>query len=194
MFSLNRLIGRQEYFCLETERLLLRVLYPSEANRVTEYLVRNREFHRPFHQVHEDDYFTFYEQSDYMRGDLSGFRRDECYPFWISYKSDPSYVIGRVAYTAVIRGALSSCLLGYHLDQNEVGKGIMKEAISSANAFVFMQKKIHRIQADIMPENARSIATIESLGFNRQGLNEKYMCIDGVWRDHFIYAKINESI
>ncbi len=194
MFSLNRLIGRQEYFYLETERILLRVLYPSEANMVTEYLTRNREFHRPFHQAHDDDYFTSYEQSDYLRGDLSGFRRGTCFPFWISYTCDPSHVIGRVAYTAVIRGALSSCLLGYHLDQNEVGKGVMKEAISSANDFVFMQKKIHRIQADIMPENERSIATIESLGFKRQGLNEKYMCINGVWRDHFIYAKINESI
>jgi len=184
---------RQDVFSIQTQRLALRVLRPSEAAIVTDYLIRNRMFHTPYHQKHEDDYFTVPEQKDYLRSDLGKFFDDSQYSFWISYKDDPDRVIGRLSFSSVVRGALSSCLVGYHLDKDEMGKGVMHEALKAGCLFMFEKQHLHRVQADIMPSNARSIAAAESCGFRRQGLNEHYMCIDGQWQDHYTYALLNEE-
>jgi len=183
---------RQDVFSLETERLALRVLRPSEAGTVADYLSRNRIFHAPFHQKQDNTYFTAAEQRDYLRSDLNKFLDDRQYSFWISYKECRERVIGRLSFTGVIRGALSSCLVGYHLDKDEVGKGLMQEALEAGCRFMFSEQQLHRIQADIMPTNFRSQATAFRCGFRRQGLNEKYMCINGIWQDHYIYALLNE--
>ena len=184
---------RQDVFVIRTDRLELRVLRPSEAPAVTDYLRRNRAFHTPYHQKHDDDYFTVPEQKDYLRSDLNRFFDDEQYSFWISYIGEPERIIGRLSFTAVIRGALLSCLAGYHLDEKEVGKGIMREALTAGCQYMFKEQHLHRIQADIMPTNSRSIAAAEYCGFRRQGLNEKYMCINGQWQDHYTYALLNEK-
>lgn len=184
---------RQDVFQIQTERLELRILRPSEASVVTDYLIRNRVFHTPYHQQHDDIYFSAQEQKDYLRSDLNKFFDDEQYSFWISYKGYTDRVIGRISFSAVIRGALSSCLVGYHLDEKEIGKGIMREALNAGCLYMFETQLLHRIQADIMPSNVRSAAVVESCGFRRQGLNERYMCINGEWQDHYIYALLNEK-
>lgn len=183
---------RRDVFSIETDRLLLRILRPSYAPYVADYLIRNRDFHRPFHQKQEDLYFTAAEQKEYLRSDLNRYYDDRQYAFWISTKDKRDRIIGRLSFSSVIRGALSSCLVGYHLDKDEVGKGLMQEALRAGCEYMFEVQKLHRIQADIMPSNLRSQTTAEKCGFRRQGLNEKYMCIDGQWRDHYLYALINE--
>lgn len=184
---------RQDVLTIRTERLELRILRPSEASIVADYLIRNRLFHTPYHQKQDDDYFTAQEQKDYLRSDLNKFFDDSQYSFWISLAGAPDRIIGRISFTAVIRGALNSCLVGYHLDEGEVGKGIMREALKAGCLYMFQTQNLHRIQADIMPSNSRSMAAAESCGFRRQGLNEKYMCINGQWQDHYTYALLNEK-
>lgn len=180
-------------FNLRTERLVLSVLSPSAADKVTDYLSRNRSFHEPFHQLHQDAYFTTYIQKQYLRSDMNGFFENSQCGFWLIKRSDPDRIIGRLAFTGIIRGALQSCLMGYHLDKDEVGKGYMAEAITNACQYIFATWKLHRIQADIMPGNERSIRTIERCGFVRSGLSEKYMAINGTWQDHYMYALINDN-
>lgn len=191
--GIHKRYRRKDVFQIQSERLELRILRPSEASVVTDYLIRNRVFHTPYHQQHEDIYFSVQEQKDYLRSDLNKFFDDEQYSFWICYKGSSDRVIGRISFSAVIRGALSSCLVGYHLDENEIGKGIMHEALKTGCLYMFETQLLHRIQADIMPSNVRSIAAVESCGFRRQGLNERYMCINGEWQDHYIYALLNEK-
>lgn len=188
------LCRRNDVFKIQTKRLDLRVLRPSDASIAADYLIRNRKFHLPYHQQHDDVYFTVLEQRDYLRSDLNKFFDDDQYSFWISYRDCKDTVIGRISFSSVIRGALSSCLVGYHLDEKEIGKGIMREALVAGCRYMFEMQHLHRIQADIMPGNSRSIASVESCGFRQQGLNEKYMCINGQWQDHYIYALLNESV
>lgn len=182
----------RDAFSLETDRLLLRVVRSNEAYSVVSYLLKNREFHAPFHQIMEDEYFTVRGQRIYLRSDFHKYLDDMQYPFWISEKSKPDVIIGRLSFSHIIRGALQSCLVGYHLDQDMVGKGYMKEALSAGCDYMFKVQKLHRIQADIMPPNTRSIHTALTCGFRLQGLNRQYMCINGKWTDHEIYALIND--
>lgn len=186
--------GKRKYvFSLPTERLYLRVLSPAAGAEAADYLLRNREYHRPFHQLHDDGYFTVSVQKMYLKSDMNAYYNGSQFGFWIYLRSDPSHIIGRVSFSGIVRGALQSCLLGYHLDQHETGKGYMSEAVTKACTYMFEYQGLHRIQADIMPRNVRSINTIERCGFIRQGLNEKYMAINGKWEDHYSYALINDK-
>jgi ribosomal-protein-alanine N-acetyltransferase len=53
---------------------------------------------------------------------------------------------------------------------------------------------LHRLQADIRPENVRSQRLVERLGFVREGLLRRYLDIDGDWRDHYTYALLAEDV
>jgi ribosomal-protein-alanine N-acetyltransferase len=182
----------RDAFCLETDRLLLRVIRPNDADRVVSYLNKNRSFHAPFHQIMEDEYFTIRGQRIYMRSDFHKFLDDMQFPFWISEKSNPDVIIGRLSFSHIIRGALQSSLVGYHLDQDMIGRGYMREALSAGCNYMFKVQKLHRIQADIMPSNTRSKNTVLACGFRLQGMNKGYMCIAGKWTDHEIYALLND--
>ena len=184
---------RDDVFFLETKRLYLRVVRPDAAMYVADYLSRNRAFHKPFHPYQSDDYFTRSEQREYILSDVYAYKKRERFPFWLSPKEQPERVIGRLSFSSIIGGAMSSCFVGYHMDVEETGKGYMKEALSYGCSFMFQNQHLHRIQADVMPHNTPSIRTVLSCGFKEQGLNEKYMCIDGVWQDHICFAKINEN-
>lgn len=180
-------------FALSTDRLDLCILTPVSAKMVVDYLDRNREFHTPFHQWHEDSYFTPAVQRSYLRSERNGYFSDTQFCFWIFLKNDHTRVIGKVSFTAIIRGALQSCLVGYHLDREAVGSGYMCEALQAGCRYMFSKKGLHRIQSDIMPRNTKSIATARRCGFVRQGLNKEYMAINGVWEDHYVYVLLNDN-
>ena len=185
--------SRNDIFYLDTDRLLLRVVRPESAAGIANYLLRNRSFHKPFHPFQPDEYFTVEEQRQYILSDIRAFRNDERFPFWISHRDRPEWIIGRLSFSGVVRGALLSCTVGYHMDMEETGMGYMKEALALGCSYVFREQGLHRIQADVMTHNTPSIRTVLSCGFRQQGLNEKYMCIDGKWQDHLCFAKINDS-
>ena len=53
---------------------------------------------------------------------------------------------------------------------------------------------LHRVQADIRPENLPSQRLVERLGFRQEGLLRRYLDIDGAWRDHLAYALLAEDL
>ena len=178
-------------FDLRTERLILSVPTPVSAGAVTDYLLKNRSFHQPYQMIHGDEYYTKREQKQYLKSDMDAFFKGTQFGFWLRERSDPSTIIGRLSFTGIVRGALQSCLMGYHIDQDKQGEGLMTEAIFEGCRYMFEIRGIHRIQADIMPDNLRSLHTIKRCGFVCQGLNREYMAIDGQWRDHMIFSRIN---
>lgn len=176
---------------LETERLHLSVLRPGHADQVASYLSRNREFHKPFHQSHDDLYFTLQEQKEYLRSDLRRYYEGSMVPFWVSLKESPDQVIGRLSFSYIIRGAMKTCLVGYHLDREKTGCGYMREALRGGCDYMFRVHGLHRIQADVMPENEASRKVVEAVGFEEMGYNRLYMEIDGTYRDHVLYVLLS---
>jgi ribosomal-protein-alanine N-acetyltransferase len=53
---------------------------------------------------------------------------------------------------------------------------------------------LHRVQADIRPENLPSQRLVERLGFRQEGLLRRYLDIDGDWRDHRSFALLAEDL
>ena len=52
---------------------------------------------------------------------------------------------------------------------------------------------LHRIQANVRPENSRSVALLHRLGFEDEGLAREYLFINGAWCDHRMFALRNEA-
>ena len=179
---------------VSTKRLILSVYKPSASSAVTDYLVRNRAFHKQYSQQHKDKYFTVSEQKVFLRSDLHMFIRNEMVPFWITKPDDPDRIIGRISFYSIIGGCMNSCFVGYHIDENEQGKGYMTEALLAGCDFMFKYYRLHRIEADVMPHNERSIAVATKCGFEKMGLNLRFMEIDGSYKDHIMFVKLNSDV
>ena len=104
---------------------------------------------------------------------------------------DRAQLIGRINYTQIARGPFQSCVLGYAIDAQHQGRGLMREALEATIAHAFDAMRLHRIQASYMPSNIRSSRLLRKLGFRREGLAPQYLYIDGAWRDHVVTALIN---
>ncbi|SEO79736.1 GNAT family N-acetyltransferase [Trujillonella endophytica] len=114
-----------------------------------------------------------------------------CLPFVIRVDGR---LAGQVTLDNVVRGALRSGNVGYWVDSAVAGRGMASLAVALVCDHAFGPVGLHRIQADIRPENGPSQRLVERLGFRREGLFRRYLDIDGDWRDHYTYALLAEDL
>jgi [ribosomal protein S5]-alanine N-acetyltransferase len=100
---------------------------------------------------------------------------------------------GQVTIDNIVRGAMRSGHLGYWIDRAVAGRGMASLAVALVCDHAFGSVGLHRLQADIRPENLPSQRLVERLGFRREGLLRRYLDIDGDWRDHVSYALLAED-
>jgi ribosomal-protein-alanine N-acetyltransferase len=108
-------------------------------------------------------------------------------------KETPSMMVGRINLTQIARGPFQSATLGYAIDAAHEGAGLMREALLAVIGYAFGELKLHRLEANVRPENLRSLRSLAALGFERTGLARRYLFIDGAWRDHVQYQRINDA-
>ena len=106
-------------------------------------------------------------------------------PFAIRYDGR---LVGQVTVDNIVRGALRSGHLGYWVDSAVAGRGVGSLAVALVCDHAFGPVGLHRLQADIRPENGPSRRLVERLGFREEALFRAYLDIDGEWRDHLGYA------
>lgn len=93
----------------------------------------------------------------------------------------------------VVYGNLRGAYLGYSAFRPFDGRGYMTEGLGLVLRYAFGTLKLHRVEANVQPDNARSIALVERLGFRREGYSPRYLKIGGRWRDHVRYAILAED-
>jgi ribosomal-protein-alanine N-acetyltransferase len=103
-------------------------------------------------------------------------------------------LVGQLTIGNVVRGAFNSAYAGYWVDQQVAGRGVMPTALALAVDHCFGPVGLHRVEANIRPENAASRRVVDKLGFRREGLHERYLAIDGAYRDHIGYAVTVEDV
>lgn len=101
---------------------------------------------------------------------------------------------GQVTVDNIVRGALRSGWLGYWVDRGVAGRGMASLAVALVCDHAFGEMGLHRLQADIRPENEPSRRLVERLGFTREGVLRRYLDIDGEWRDHLAYALLADDL
>lgn len=179
---------------LETERLILRTLSLEDAEELYRFRTENAEFFKPWSPLYHKDYFT----PEYHKNNLvqieSDILKGSLVQFGVYTKTAPEKMIGSVVFSNIIMGPFKSCFLGYRIDKDEINKGYAAEAITAGCNYMFTQRKLHRIEANIIPRNTASIRAIEKAGFVHEGISKKYLNINGVWEDHLHYVLLNDDL
>jgi ribosomal-protein-alanine N-acetyltransferase len=70
----------------------------------------------------------------------------------------------------------------------------MKEGLRLVLRYAFRELKLHRLEANIQPDNIPSLALVKSCGFRKEGLSPRYLKINGEWRDHERWAILADEI
>jgi len=101
---------------------------------------------------------------------------------------------GAITVGGVTRGAFDSAHVGYWVDEAVAGRGVMPTALALVLDHCFGPVRLHRVEANVRPENAASLAVVRKLGFEQEALHRRYLFIDEQWRDHVGFALLAEDV
>ena len=146
----------------------------------------------PFEPKWSDNELSRDAFRDRLRFYQREFRDSTGYSFFI-FLRDADQLIGGISLSNVRRGVTQSATLGYWLGVSHKNRGYMSEAVKAVQRFVFKDLLLHRIEAASMPANHASIRVLEKCGFQKEGLARRFLCINGVWEDHFLYGFLDED-
>jgi len=100
---------------------------------------------------------------------------------------------GQLTVNNIVRGSAQFASVGYWIDQDFAGRGLMPQAVALAIDHCFFTAGLHRIEIAIRPENTNSLRVVEKLGLHEVGYAPKYLHINGDWRDNRIFAVTAEE-
>jgi ribosomal-protein-alanine N-acetyltransferase len=123
---------------------------------------------------------------------LSRFRKADSACFLICRTEDGA-IAGAISLSQIFLGGFRSAYLGYYLGAKYAGQGYMSEAIQLMLKYAFEDLKLHRLEANIQPDNIASLKLVKKAGFIREGYSRRYLKICGRWRDHERWAVIAED-
>ncbi len=108
-----------------------------------------------------------------------------CLPFAVTYDDE---LAGQVTVASIVRGAFQSANVGYWVDGRLAGRGVIPTALAMVVDHCFTTVGLHRVEANVRPENIPSRRVVEKLGFRQEALHERFLFIDNAWRDHLGFA------
>jgi len=104
---------------------------------------------------------------------------------------DDGRIVGVVSLGGIAPWPALDCHTGYWLGEGEPGKGLMREALAALLDHAFEERCLHRVAANILPANRRSLALVRALGFTREGVLRGLIEIDSAWRDHECWSVLS---
>ncbi len=176
---------------LETERLIVRTSGIGDAPAWLDYVQRNRKFLAPYEPIRPESYYTqaFWSQQMVLARLEMAERRALRFGVW----EKGGKLIGLINFSNVVPGAFQACFLGYTLDKDREGKGLMTEALKAALPEACRFLGLHRVQANYMLDNQASGKVLVKLGFKVEGEARDYLRIGGQWRDHVLTSWTNPN-
>lgn len=119
-------------------------------------------------------------------------RSDLAYAFLI-FRSDDGALVGGLTLANIRRGVAQAGSIGYWIGQPFAREGYMTAAVKALIPFCFGTLRLHRLEAACIPTNVPSIRLLEKTGFQREGYARGYLCINGQWQDHLLYARLKDD-
>lgn len=111
----------------------------------------------------------------------------------LACRNDDGAPAGVFNFSEIAHGAFQSAYLGYYALEPYAGQGYMAEGLALAIEVAFRKLRLHRIEVNVQPANARSTALVRGASFTREGFSRRYMKIAGRWRDHERWAMLVED-
>jgi len=186
--------ARDEAPIVRGEGLVLRSPRNGDYRVWRDLRARSREFLSPYEPRWSDSDLrarSFYARVRRARAEAE---RGTDYSFLIFMPEDEGEtLVGGLTLSNVRRRAFQSVTLGYWMGAEFAGKGIMTRAVKAVLPFIFDTLSLHRVEAACLPDNGRSRRVLEKSGFKLIGHADNYLQIDGVWRDHILFALTREQ-
>lgn len=176
----------------KTQRTVIVLLQPEHADRVLSYYQKNRQHLSPWEPQKPPAFYSLENTELRLTQYLDNFVCDRGYHF-AAFTLDFKEVVGICNFTNVVRGAFQACHLGYSVAAAQENKGLMREILKPTLHYMFNGQDIHRIMANVMPSNERSLRLLLALGFEKEGYAKDYLKIAGLWQDHILTAKIRNE-
>ncbi len=171
---------------LATHRLFLASPRAEQAEAMLDFVSRNREHLKPWSPPGAPNMYTLPYWQEAIGKNALAFENGSAVRFWLSPRDEADRIVGSIGFSQIFRGSFCSCVLGYQIDREVEGQGLMSEALRAAMRYMFDEQKLHRIAANYRPENVRSGRLLAKLGFRIEGYAKDYLFIDGAWRDHVL--------
>ena len=144
----------------------------------------SRAFHRPWASAPTDDERFDAYVADSRRPDFEAM---------LVCRQDDMRIVGFFNLSQITRGSFQSAYLGYAVGKPFAAQGYMRAGIALVLRHAFLTLGLHRIEANIQPDNRASIALAKGAGFRREGFSPRYLKIGGRWRDHERWAILAED-
>jgi [ribosomal protein S5]-alanine N-acetyltransferase len=117
---------------------------------------------------------------------LKRVRRETYLGYWVV--TEDNEIAGVITISEIVRGPFCSGYLGYYGFAPHSGKGYMTRGLAAVLSDVFRLHRLHRLEANIQPENQSSRALAQRLGFRLEGVSPRYLKVGGRWCDHERWA------
>lgn len=176
-----------------TSRLELKILGEEDAALTAKFFSKNQKHFQAWEMEYPPDYYTEEYQRRTLAAEFIQYLHSHAvrYYFFLSGKDLP---IGTAAFSHIERSPLACCRLGYRLDKDFVGCGYMTEALRFLIPKIFFFYQLHRMEANVLPENTRSLRLLERLGFTPEGTVRGFAPIGGKYRDHLRYSLLEGEV
>jgi [ribosomal protein S5]-alanine N-acetyltransferase len=176
-----------EFPVLETERLVLREIYESDAAAVYDYFSKEE-----MTRYYNLDAFTRVEQAEELVGKFREGWRDNVNIRWaITLKGD-GRLIGTVGFHNWMKPG-NRAELGYELHPDYWGQGLVSEAVRAAIAYGIGTMCLYRIGALLMPENVGSAKVLLKNGFRLEGRMRGYLLKGDAYYDADLYSLLRDD-
>ncbi|MCX3064292.1 GNAT family N-acetyltransferase [Streptomyces beihaiensis] len=168
---------------LITPDIHLRRAVPADAQALADALRRNIDHMRPWEPYRADDYYTAQAQAARIA--------EPNQVTWLLFdRSAGGRVVGRVALSSIVLGPLRSASLGYWVDAEYAGRGLIPAAVEEVCRAAREELGLHRVEAGTLTYNKASQRVLAKCCFTEYGLAPKYLHIDGEWRDHVLFQRL----
>lgn len=177
-------------YLAEGPRTALRRFTEADAAEFTARARESRAHHRPWLFPPERT-GTYAAYADTLARDPAreGFLVCERGESGADGEGDPDGAIaGFININNIVLGGFRSGTLGYGAFAHAAGRGLMGEALGLVMDLAFGPLGLHRLEANIQPGNAASIALVRRAGFRLEGFSPDFLHIGGAWRDHERWA------
>jgi ribosomal-protein-alanine N-acetyltransferase len=177
-------------FALTHGDVTVRLLRVRDAKVLERLILGNREWLRPWEATNPFGPNSF-DIKAMARGLVRQLDDQTGLPCLIEYQGE---VVGQLNVANILYGSVSSAVIGYWVVPEVAGKGVTPTAVALVSDYLFQVAGLHRVEIDIRPENVASLRVVEKLGFRYEGLKERFIHINGAWRDHYVFALTHEEV
>ncbi|HEX5420020.1 MAG TPA: GNAT family N-acetyltransferase [Gammaproteobacteria bacterium] len=165
-----------------------RVLLERPSLKREEEFLESVRRSRPLHAAYVAAPGTAEEYRAYLRRQHKGSQES-----YLVVDEASGGLAGVVNINDIVRYSFQSASLGYYAFVPFAGRGLMRQALEAVVGLAFREHRLHRLEANIQPDNLRSISLVAGVGFRLEGLSPRFLKIGGRWRDHMRWAILAEE-